>query len=253
MKKLTDGQSSSRNYGLKYATGQYISFVDSDDWLELCALEQMYNKAIDGNYDIVICDMADHYENGMVKKYNCTKFISIYTVTPSACNKIFKKSIIQDLTFLNGKWYEDFNFTTKILLNNPKICVISEVLYHCNVRTISTMNNNNSLKNLDMITVIDDLKQYAYKNNLYDANIFTYLIFDHILITTINRVAMQKNKDSKEVIKTLRMYCKENLGDYKKQTYYNSIPKQRKLIANLNYYGFHNISKFLLLLKSKLK
>lgn len=213
----------------------------------------MYNNAIENNSDVVICDMVDCYENGETKIYNCTKYNSVYEVTPSSSNKIFKKESIKELSFLSGIWYEDFNFTTKILLKNPEISVISKPFYNCNVRNLSTMNNNNSVKNLDMITVIDDLIQFSKDNNLYNENIINYLIFDHILITTINRVAFQKNKDKKNVIKKLRKYCKENIKDYTKQEFYKSIPKQRKIIAQLNYYGLHNLSKLLLQIKSKLK
>ena len=213
----------------------------------------MYSKAKKEHSDLVICDMTDNFEDGTKKYLNCTKFNSIYTVTPSASNKIFRKTLIGDLTFLEGRWYEDFNFTTKILLKNPKISVISEAYYNCHVRTSSTMNNNNSLKNLDIIDVIDDLIIYAKNKRIYDDNIFKYLIFDHILITTINRVTNQKNSDTKKVISKLRKYCHDNLTNYKKLDFYSQVSKQRKIIASLNYYGLHNISKIILCIKAKIK
>ena len=251
--KENGGQGSARNYGLDYASGEYISFVDSDDWLDLDMLEKMYNLAIKDNSDVVICDMMDYYEDGSKKFFNCTKYDSVYKVTPSACNKIFKREIINNIRFLNGLWYEDFNFTTKILLNDPKISTISGLYYNCHARKVSTMNNNNSIKNLDIITVIEDLKDYACKNNLFNEDIFKYLIFDHILITSINRVSKQKNKDKNMVITKLRNYCKENLVCYKSQNFYKSIPLQRKFIATLNYHGFNSISKLLLKIKSKIR
>ena len=61
----------------------------------------MYNKAKQDNSDLVICDMTDNYENGTKKYLNCTKFTSVYTVTPSASNKsLFSKKIL----------YKTFNF-----------------------------------------------------------------------------------------------------------------------------------------------
>lgn len=248
--KENGGQGSARNYGLDYASGEYISFVDSDDWLDLDMLEKMYNLAIKDNSDVVICDMMDYYEDGSKKVFNCTKYDSVYKVTPSACNKIFKKEIISNIRFLNGLWYEDFNFTTKILLNNPKISTISNLYYNCHSRKVSTMNNNNAIKNLDIITIIEDLKDYAYKNDLFNDNLFEYLIFDHILITSINRVTNQKSKDKTKVIKELRDYCKKNLKNYRAKDFYKSIPFQRKFIASLNYHGLNNISKLLLNIKS---
>jgi len=250
--KKNGGQGSARNLGLEKATGKYISFVDSDDWLDEDALEKMYKKAIEEDSDIVICDMIDHYIEKDIY-YNCTKYNSVFEVTPSACNKIFKKEIIKDIKFLHKLWYEDFNFTTKILLNTNKISVINEGFYNCNCGHISTMNNNNSIKNLDMLVVLDDIIDYAKKNNKYDRNIFSYLIFNHVLITTINRVSIHRNQDKKKVIKKLIKYCKENIGDYKKQPFYKNISKNRKLVACLNYHNLWYLSMLILELKKKVK
>ena len=58
--KENGGQGSARNLGLEYASGEYISFIDSDDWLDLDALEEMYLLAKKEKSDVVICDMIDH-------------------------------------------------------------------------------------------------------------------------------------------------------------------------------------------------
>lgn len=250
--KENGGQGSARNLGLEKANGEYISFVDSDDWLDLNALEEMYTIGKKENSDIVICDMVDHYSDREIY-HNCTKYNSIYEVTPSACNKIFRKSIIGGNRFLSKVWYEDFDFTTKILLNTNNISVISNGFYHCNCGHVSTMNNNNSLKNLDMITVIEDIKKYAKDNNKYDDNIISYLIFNHILITSINRVALHNNKDRNEVINKFLIYVKNNIGDYRNKDFYKKIEKNRKIIANLNYHGLWRLSKIILGIKQKLK
>lgn len=212
----------------------------------------MYSLAKKDNSDIVICDMVDHYANYTIY-HNCTKYNSVFEVTPSACNKIFKKELIKDFRFLSKLWYEDFNFTTKILFNTDKISNISEGFYHCNCGHESTMNNNNSKKNLDMIIIMDDIINYLKENKKYDENIVSYLIFEHILITTINRLAFQKSKDKKETINIFLKYCKDNISNYTKLPFYNKISRNRKIIAWLNYHDLYNVSKIILLLKGKMK
>ena len=103
--KDNGGQGSARNIGLQHAKGEYISFVDSDDWLELNTLKEMYNLAKKNNSDVVICDMVDHLTSGKILYHNCTVYDNVYEVTPSACNKIFKRSIIGDIKFLSRLWY----------------------------------------------------------------------------------------------------------------------------------------------------
>ena len=114
--KENGGQGSARNLGLEYSRGEYISFVDSDDWLEDEALEKMYYKAKKEDSDIVICDMKDCFEDGTEEIYNCTKYNTVFEVTPSASNKLFKKSIIDKHRLkcpTNSNFGEDFNFLSK--------------------------------------------------------------------------------------------------------------------------------------------
>lgn len=253
-KKENGGLSSARNFGMDKISKEieYISFVDSDDWLECNAIEEMYQNAKDNNSDIVVCDIIDHYPDNEIY-HNCTIFNNPFEVTPSVCNKIFKKEIINNIRFVDKIWYEDLNFTTKLLLKKPKISVVSKGLYNCHSGHPSIMNNNNIPKNLDMITVIEDIKKYAKQNKKYDENIMSFLIFHHILITSINRVAVQKGKQKKKVLKRFVRYCKENISGYKNMEFYKDISTNRKIIAYLNYHNLWWLSKMILKVKSIMK
>ena len=80
LNQKNQGQGIARNNGIKIARGEYIGFCDPDDWIELNMFENMYNKAIQNQADIVECDFISHYEHRNKIKRNklIRKFFSIY-------------------------------------------------------------------------------------------------------------------------------------------------------------------------------
>ncbi len=250
--KENDGPGSARNMGLEEARGEYVGFVDGDDWV----MPQMYASMLalgrEKSADVVICDMTDHFPDRVVR-HNCTVFSSPFKVTPSASNKIFRRAAVGEIRFPPSLWYEDFDFTHKVLLHTgaASVATISEDFYHCHCREISIMFNDNARKNLDIVTVLDDLRSFARAEGVYDEDLFAYLTFDHILITSINRVARQNSPDKREVIATLRAYCKENLAHYRRFPFYRDVPRNRRIVAALNYHGLQGVSARLIAQKER--
>jgi len=108
------------------------------------------------------------------------------------------------------------------------------------------MNNNNSKRNLEILLALNEIIKFSKENNIYDDETISRLIFEQVLIYTINRVAQQKSKDKKLVIKELINYCKQNINNYKSKHFYKNISKNKKIIAFLNYHNYWAISKILL-------
>ncbi len=252
--KPNGGQAEARNLALQHAVGEYLGFVDSDDWIDKEMYEEMYNKAKADNADIVICDTTDHYPTRDVY-HHASQFEDKFSVTPSACNKIFRREFVGDINFPVGLWYEDFEFTTKNLMLTERISTIPKSFYHCHCREVSTMFNNNSEKNLNMLTVFNNLIEFVNEHNLQEkyAETLEYLHIDHILISTINRLEQHNTKNKKRIINAMRSVVKERYPDFYKHEVFKNMPRNRKIIAYLNYIGLSPISRLILNLKTQIK
>ena len=251
--KENGGQASARNLALQYAKGEFLGFVDSDDWIDLEMYEEMYNKAKEEGADIVICDTIDHYLDHDVL-HHASSFDDKFSVTPSACNKIFKASFAKGIRFPEGLWYEDFEYTTKLLMMTEKISVIHKFFYHCHCREVSTMTNNNSEKNKNILTVMGNLEEFVERNGWKEkyGDSIEYLYIEHILITTLNRLENQKNVEKNKVIRYLRKEVLKKYPRFYKDNAFQKFPKNRQVIACLNAAGLSKVSRFIFYLKSKL-
>lgn len=240
------GQSYARNVGIEKSTGDLITFVDSDDYIE----NNMYNDMIDilkrEKTDLVICDMSLE-QKGKKTIMSNTDFKSLFECPVSVCNKIMKRELIKDLKFIEGVWYEDYNFFTKVCLRNPSYSLCKKPLYNYQIHDNSTMNNNNSLKNLDIITATEDIIKQGIDKDLKES-----LIIEHIVLDSINRIAKHKNKDKKYALKEMHKYIKKNIKNIFKTKIYKNTSLKRKIIIVLNYYNLWSLSKLILSLKGAL-
>ena len=250
--KENGGQASARNLALQYAKGQYIGFVDGDDWVDTEMFETMYNKALSEQADIVICNTMDHYDDHIV--YHRQSDVGKLRKCGSVCNKIFRRDMIGSVRFPEGLWYEDLCFGVKLLMQTEKIAYCEEHFYHALNRQGSTMNNNNSRKNLDMLTVMTDIVDYMHEHNLDDKYGYDleYMMIEHILLTSINRVSEQKNPDKEKIIRELRNYVLKYYPNFRSDKAFKEFKKNQRIIAVLNGYGLHKISKILLFIKKKI-
>ena len=170
--KENGGQGSARNYGLEKANGEYIGYVDGDDFIEKDMYKKLYNKAKELNYDIVVCgnyNVSEDYKTRnidvFINNYN-TDLENILFGKMAVWNKIYKKDILinNKLEFKQKVWYEDLAFTLKAIINSNSYAFVDEPLYDYLIREGSTMNNSNVKRNLEILEAFDDILLYIKKN-----------------------------------------------------------------------------------------
>jgi len=159
--KKNGGLSSARNAGIDVATGEYIGFVDSDDWIEPNMMETMYNAAKQEEADLVICNYRriydDRVEDNYLKlqdetielnKIGINEYFSEYFFPyihgHEAWNKIYKREIIENNKLKFEKnidvFSEDMLFNLDVLCHVDKICSVNLTLYNYLQRENSIMN-----------------------------------------------------------------------------------------------------------------
>lgn len=232
------GQGAARNTGLLHAKGEYIGYVDSDDYVEENMYEELYKKAKEEDSDIVICGnnvVKENYE--FLSKEDVDKEFLLGKM--AVWNKIYKKNIIVDnkIQFRSKVWYEDLDFTMKVYFSSKKISYVDKPLYNYLLREGSTMNNNNIKRNLELIEAFDSLIDYCKDKKIYNKakDEIEFLCIYHMYIFAITRVLNTNNnyKAKIAIINKFRDYINSNFPNYKQNKYLYLLPKRRKLIYNL--------------------
>ena len=190
------GQGAARNTGLLHAKGEYIGYVDSDDYVEENMYEELYKKAKEEDSDIVICGnnvVKENYE--FLSKEDVDKEFLLGKM--AVWNKIYKKNIIVDnkIQFRSKVWYEDLDFTMKVYFSSKKISYVDKPLYNYLLREGSTMNNNNIKRNLELIEAFDSLIDYCKDKKIYNKvkDEIEFLCIYHMYIFAITRVLNTNN------------------------------------------------------------
>lgn len=140
--KKNQGVSSTRNEGLKLAKGDFISFIDSDDWLELDAYQILVDIIKKYKVDAVIFEYSIDYLDGKIilkphKKYNGilnsekAVELTVTSINRSAWSKIYSKNIVQGIKFDRDIHFgEDILFACSVLKNAKSVYYLSKPIYH---------------------------------------------------------------------------------------------------------------------------
>lgn len=184
--KKNGGAAQARNIAINKSKGEYLAFVDSDDYVHVNFIETLFENAKSKNADISACNYYCDYNDGRIvnrpNKPNKKDFDNLQavrdlllensTLETILCNKLFKRKLFMDnnLKLIEGEIYEDTRIMYRLAFYAQKITFINKPLYYYLQRDGSVMNHGVNLNNLNLQTLITKeadtwLKQRTNKLN----------------------------------------------------------------------------------------
>lgn len=244
MNQTNQGQSVARNRGMRKSTGEFITFVDSDDVIKEDMLEQLMKQMTSENIDIVECWYTNNEQElksetkdnvGIVFRGDAKEALvslcsdNIVRLNPVA--KLFRREVIINFPFLEGLIYEDVYSGIGILKQIRNMVKINYTGYYYRVRSGSTMNRQFSSKNLDLFTICDKVEKYYYDDKEALSYIYRRL-FNLVLMHVIDYHVFEGNTYEEKYRNYLNRYAKTSKKSFLIRAYL-LFPKHIVIISRI--------------------
>ena len=211
--KANGGLSDARNVGIEASKGDYLMFIDSDDWIDEKMVEVLYHTLNQYEADIAECSYRNLYADCIIEETNCTGNVvtgdNIFALEamldwkyfkPNAWNKLYKRSVIGDVRYPKGKLHEDEYTTYKFMYNAKKLVYIDFSFYNYDRRRTDSITGEKFREaNLDACWAfrerVDFFEQHGIKSLERKVNdIYCWILLDRAYLCYLNQVNGKKVK-----------------------------------------------------------
>lgn len=244
--KENGGLSDARNAGIDVSAGQYMMFIDSDDYIDPKMLEILYERILNDGSDMALCNFLYVDENGTpiiekntelpIKNQIITTlseaFLKLtgdkYWYYIIACNKLYKRFLFDEIRFPYGKQHEDEFVAHKVIGKCRSISCVDKPLYYYVQRSGSITNAKFSVKTLDVVEAFFNRSQYAFTHGLYRSSYYCLAQGRNHLATGFR---MRKEGDEQMIMRTGELKKFYNKQYFK--LLFKAYPLKKKFIATV--------------------
>lgn len=216
--KKNGGSASAKNEGLKVAKGYYITFVDSDDFIEPDMIEYMVNIIKKYNSDIIQCSFTNLYKNTekfkqykiVEQKISSKDFLELFLTkwdNSLFWNKLFKREVIENIVFKEGRCIDDEFFTYKCVINSKSIVTSNKIVYNYRMRKSGVMKSESSQKQILKDRIDYLYERYELVRKIYkdlDKDFLEHLLTYYLIISKdyyVDEKLLDYMKDKLKAIK----------------------------------------------------
>lgn len=244
------GLGGARNTGMRAADGEYLFFIDSDDYIPEGTVPCLLDSIERFGADVFVFPffLVDEDGNDLGSGKDSLPTLTplsakedkrILTSIPNAWNKVARASLYKDngISFPSRVWYEDIRTTPKLLMCADSVVYLEKKMYYYLQREGSIMSSAKVDRNVEIIEALDDLIGWFKKEGLYEEyrQEIDYLLIDHVFVSATVRV-LRSAGAAHPLVEKLRSFTLENsLPDAMRSNHYicNVMPKNRRLIMKL--------------------
>lgn len=240
------GAGMARNFAIPQARGEYLSFIDSDDWVEPTMFEELYNEALrhDGT-DLCCCQISKDYLDGQPseilsnpdvepgiltddkRRYFLSHYVSLFSTF------IYRREMINrhEIRFPSSRSADDSYFITCSLLMASSIAHVDKPFYHYIIRPGSVCTTNDSTKYQKRLETFSSLMAFLKEKGVYDKfhNEIDFIYIKKGYFASVFNYISNSLKPKKTTIHEIRSEMMRQVPAYKSNAYFNSKQSLRAL------------------------